>query len=81
MEEKLLFLSYWSFIVISFFLCSFVNQDIYLFVSNQCDKYIFHAFNNKVNTKETNLQLNAVVELVHKVITSLILSLENIRSL
>ncbi|CAF1231328.1 unnamed protein product [Rotaria sp. Silwood1] len=40
------------------------------FVSNQCDKYIYHAFHDIVNTKEATSQLYAVAESIHEAITA-----------
>ncbi|CAF3944898.1 unnamed protein product [Rotaria sordida] len=45
-------------------------KGIHWFVSNQCDKYIYHAFHDIVNTKEATSQLYVVAESIHEAITA-----------
>lgn len=49
---------------------TFIYQGVHWFVSNQCDKYIYHAFDNIVNTKEATSQLHVVAESIHEAITA-----------
>ncbi|CAF1057242.1 unnamed protein product [Didymodactylos carnosus] len=45
-------------------------KGIHWFVSNQCGKYIYHAFDNMINTKEATSQLHAVAEFIHEAIST-----------